>query len=117
MIRLDKEALICDLAEEYHIYDMRSLPARLVATFAVGLREDSRIRRKQRGSKYSRTELLLAQIHDRVAGLVWLWGGYGDTEQPPSLVDVMINGIPEKKKEGDYKEFESGKEFITAWNL
>lgn len=115
MIRLDKDSLVCDLAEEYRIYDMRSLPARLVATFAVGLRDESRIKKKMRGSKYSRTEILLAQIHDRVAGLVWLWGGYGDMEQPPSLVDVMINGEPEKEGE-EYMVFESGEDFKAAWN-
>ena len=114
MLSLDREAVICDLAEEYHIYDMRSLPARQVATLAVGLRDDSRIKRKIRGSKYSRQELLLAQIHDRLAGLLWLWGGYGDTEQPPSLVEVMINGIPEDE-EGDFREYRSAEEFDAAW--
>lgn len=94
---------------------MRSLPARQVATFAVGLRDDSRIKRKIRGSKYSREELLLAQIHDRLAGLIWLWGGYGDADQPPSLIDTMLNGVPEKP-EGEFRKYDSAEEFIAAWN-
>lgn len=43
MMNISEDALICDLAETYHIYDMRSLPLRTVATLSAGLREDSRI--------------------------------------------------------------------------
>lgn len=35
MLNLSEDALICDFAETYHIYDYRSLPLRLVATLAV----------------------------------------------------------------------------------
>jgi len=40
MLELDEDALVCDLAETYGIYNYRSLPATLVATFSVGLREN-----------------------------------------------------------------------------
>ena len=33
MIKTDEDALICDLAETYQIYDYKSLPAYMVATF------------------------------------------------------------------------------------
>ena len=49
MIRFDEDALICDLAETYHIYDYRSLPVKLVATLSAGLRDDSRIKLKAAG--------------------------------------------------------------------
>ena len=39
MIKTDEDALICDLAETYQIYDYKSLPAYMVATFSVGLRK------------------------------------------------------------------------------
>lgn len=115
MIRLDRNALICDLAEEYQIYDMRSLPVHLVATLSVGLRDDSRIKRQLCGVKYSATEIILAQIADRISGVIWLLGGYGDAEQPPSLVDAMLNGLPEKKDSG-FKQYSSADEFLAAWN-
>ena len=35
MIKTDEDALICDLAETYQIYDYKSLPAYMVATFSV----------------------------------------------------------------------------------
>ena len=44
MISVDRNALICDMAETYHIYDLRGLPARTLATLAFGLRADSRIK-------------------------------------------------------------------------
>lgn len=43
MISIDRDALLCDLAETYHIYSMRGLPARTLAVLAFGLRADSRI--------------------------------------------------------------------------
>lgn len=44
MIQTDEDALICDLAETYQIYDYRQLPAYQVAVFSYGLRDDSRIK-------------------------------------------------------------------------
>ena len=39
MIKQDEDALICDLAETYRIYDYRQLPLLQVAVFAYGLRD------------------------------------------------------------------------------
>ena len=67
MICLDENALICDLAETYGIYDYGSLPIDTVATLAVGLRDDSRIMMKMRGSKIpADASFLLATIVDRI---------------------------------------------------
>lgn len=115
MIRLDREALICDLAETYHIYDMRSLPARRVATFAVGLREDSRIKKKISGIEYPYQELLLARIADKLSALLWCYGLYGDEDRPPSIFDAMIGRAREEPK-SEFKGYGSGADFITAWD-
>ena len=64
MISVDEEALICDFAETYHIYDYRSLPARRAATFAVGLRDDSRIKMKMAGMNVSMDSIMIAAIAD-----------------------------------------------------
>lgn len=71
MIATDEEALICDLAETYHIFDYRSLPLSRVAIFAVGLKGDSRIKMKMNGMKYPINTLLLASAVDRLSLLVW----------------------------------------------
>lgn len=115
MLVLDRDALMCDLAETYHIYDIRSLPVKLLATFAVGLREDSRIKKKISGVKYSWEELLLARIADRLAAIIWLWGGYGDEKQPPSLLDSMLEGV-RQDPEDSFKRYDSPEAFNTAWN-
>ena len=43
MLERSEDSLICDLAETYHIYDMRSFKASYIAILAAGLREDSRV--------------------------------------------------------------------------
>ena len=71
MIRTDRTALICDMAETYHIYDFKGLPARTSAALAFGLGPDSRIRRKMSGARASETMLILAMIADDLAFLAW----------------------------------------------
>ena len=39
MLNTDSDALECDLAETYHIYNYKELPLKKVALFSVGLRE------------------------------------------------------------------------------
>ena len=58
MVALDEDALICDFAETYHIYDYRRLPVEYAATLAYGLRENSRIRMVQSGLKVELNTLL-----------------------------------------------------------
>ena len=71
MVSVDEDALICDFAEVYHIYDYRSLPVKLAATYAVGLREDSRIKIKMSGIKMPFDRYLLAGIFDKINWLCW----------------------------------------------
>ncbi len=52
---------MCDLAETYGVLDMDALPARLVATLAAGLREDSRIITALR-EKHGKTERRSAPV-------------------------------------------------------
>ena len=75
MIEFDEDALICDLAETYQIYDYRSLPVKLVATLSAGLREDSRIKMAAAELPAKQDTLLLATIADRVEAF-----RYGFTE-------------------------------------
>ena len=72
MIRADKDALICDFAETYGIYDMKRLPMRTAASFAAGLRDDSRIKLKMTGAKTSPDTALLMGIVDRLSMLLWM---------------------------------------------
>ena len=51
MIATDKNALICDMAETYKVFDLRALPVPMLATLAAGLRDDSRIKIKLSGAR------------------------------------------------------------------
>lgn len=72
MVHADEDALICDFAETYHIFDWRALPVRLAATLAAGLPETSRIRMKMAGAKITTSLLMQAAMVDRLSLLVWM---------------------------------------------
>lgn len=44
MLSTDREAVICDMAETYGVFDYKTLPVPLLATLACGLRDNSRIK-------------------------------------------------------------------------
>ena len=110
MISRDEDALICDLAETYRIYDFRSLPARSAATFSVGLRDDSRIKLKVRNEKVSLHDFLLASIMDRLSLLVWFQtkAGQEGNNKPIMMVDALLGSNIE---DSDIESFDSVEEF------
>lgn len=71
MVALDEDALICDFAETYRIYNYKALPPVTAARLACGLRDDSRIKLKQNKSPISLDTALLAAVYDRLAWLQW----------------------------------------------
>ena len=114
MLELDENALICDLAETYGIYNYRSLPATLVATFSIGLRENSRIKLKIADSKVDSEQMFLAAIVDRLSMLIWMQSedGRNNTNRPKSILADLL-GTENKTQ---YDTFQSGEDFHKAWN-
>nr|DAY92277.1 MAG TPA: protein of unknown function (DUF5361) [Caudoviricetes sp.] len=112
MIKIDENALICDLAETYHIYNYRQLPADLVAVFSVGLRENARIKMAMSGQKVSLETLLLASIADRVGILAWqnTEDGHKGRNAPKEFVNILT----EEPKEREESVFKSGEDFENA---
>ena len=112
MIAADEDALKCDLAEEYHIYDYRSLPVDMAAAFSAGLRYDSRIKMKLRGDKLPPDIVLLALIHDRLTDIAWSLSG--SEEKPEHIADLLIRGREEKNSIGfdSAEEYERAREWI-----
>lgn len=115
MIGFDEEALICDLAETYQIYDYKQLPLTKVAVLAVGLRDCSRIKMKLSGQNINLNTLLLAGAVDRLSILVWskTKDGKKGMNRPPSLVD-SINS--KKPKDSDVIVFNSSEDFEKTRN-
>lgn len=104
------DELLCDFAETYGIFNIKSVPARLAATLAVGLREDSRVKRKASSTKVSDNTVLLACIADC---LQWIrWTMTEDAQKgincPESILDYYLE---RKKPEPDYELFDSPDDF------
>lgn len=113
MIALDEDALICDLAETYQIYDYKQLPLTQVAVFAYGLRDDSRIKQIMSNQIVPLETTLLASIVDRLSLSLWLQtkDGQKGVNRPASIADQLIKRDKSENDEKDYLVFESGEEF------
>lgn len=100
MLESDEEAVICDLAEYYHIYNYKDMPPETVAIFCKGLSEDSRIKLKMSKQKVKLDTMLLASIVDRLTLLVWskTKDGQKGRNQPKSIVDRLIKPIKQKEE-------------------
>ena len=110
MLSVDRDALLCDLAETYHIYDMRELPVKTLAALSFGLREDSRIKLKMAGMTYIPPMFLLASICDNITMLRYnLLAQEGD--KLPTLFTDRILG---KVKEDDTVGYQSAEELQAA---
>lgn len=109
MMVTDEDALLCDLAETYGIYDIRSLPVVTVATFSIGLKGDSRIMKKITGMKVDNATLLQAAIFDRLSFLAWTKtkDAQHGLNRPESLVEKLMKTT----EESEYQTFSTGEEF------
>lgn len=103
MIALDEDALICDLAETYGVFNWRGLPLKLAATLACGLRPDSRIRQKQSGLKVPFGDFLIAQAVDQLSAIRWMLSSDGQKGQNrPDFVSPKLI-----EHEENYGQFET----------
>lgn len=116
MIEIDEDALICDLAETYQIYDYRQLPPLRVAVFSYGLRSDSRIKTKLSGQSVPLDALLLAGISDRLSTLIWFQteDGQKGKNRPITMIELLTN--TKKKNDENVVVYHSGEDFDNARN-
>ena len=110
MIKLDENALICDLAETYNIYDYKEIAPSKIAIFSIGLRNDSRIKMKLDDTKIDLKTLLLASIVDNTALLLWSKTSDAKTgrNKPKSIVESLVG------KEKQVSAFTSSKDYEKA---
>lgn len=110
MLATDRDALLCDMAETYHIWDYEALPVETLAALASGLRDNSRIKMKLAGLKYIPVETVLPQIADRLTLIYYFLGSI--KEDPQLLTDVMLGKV---KSQPVASSFVSGEDFKKAW--
>ncbi|WP_281738479.1 DUF5361 domain-containing protein [Enterococcus dispar] len=113
MVKFDEDALMCDLAETYQIYDYKQLPVSLVAVFSCGLRNDSRIKMKMNDQKVSLDTMLLARVSDDLRTIIWskTEDGQKNKNRPESIVGLLSSN---PKQEKDVVVFTSGEDFENA---
>ena len=111
MISANEDALMCDMAETYHITDYRALPVKTLAALACGLGPDSRIKMAISGAKAPTDTILMAAMVDRLSTMVWMQSkdGAKGVNRPSSILDEIYG---EKKRE--ITTFASGEEFDSA---
>ena len=103
MLSVDRDALICDLAETYHVLDMWAIPVPLLAILASGLRSTSRIRMEMQGMHDIPEVLILARIHD-------MWSAFftGDKKEPYLFGPAIV-----REKSSDFG-FDTAEEYEAA---
>lgn len=108
MVKVDREWLLCDMAETYHIYALNALPLLTIATLAVGLPMEARIYRKLSGQEMPLNTLLLAGIYDGISLLLWskTKDGEKNRNRPKSFLKSLT-----QKPDSAVKAFRSPEEF------
>ena len=96
VIANSEDQLICDFAQYYHILDYKELQPSLAATLAMGLPEESRIKKKLTGVNVTLDQMLLALILDDLN--IFLWSRKKRKGRKPKQVFKMLTE-PEKPKE------------------
>ncbi|MCD8200736.1 MAG: DUF5361 domain-containing protein [Clostridia bacterium] len=117
MISVDEDALTCDLAETYGIYDMRALPVSTLAVLADGLSSESRIKSKITGDDVGLNTLLLANLNDVLS--LFMWSFTADAQKgrnrPPSLTDRLLHRETSEETNNDLETYKTPDEFMSAW--
>lgn len=116
MIHTDRNALICDMAETYHVYSLESLPVDTVAVLACGLRADSRIKQKLTGVNVAPDILLLAHAVDALRILVWqpTKDGHKNRNKPESIAERLLGIERQERKKTAVTAFDTPEEFERA---
>lgn len=115
MLGTDRDAVICDLAETYHVLDYKAVPIMTLAALCAGLHDDSRIKTRMMGLHRIAPSFALIRAADMLTVLNYsLTAKKGD--KPPTLYqDIMMSKQQEKKTSGfaSIEEFEAARKRIV----
>ena len=112
MIAVDEDALTCDLMETYYISDWQSMDADFIATLAIGLRDDSRIKRKMSGAKLTIDQSLLALLLDALRINNWMHTKDAQHRRNiPESIYKRLTTEEKGKKADELRHFDSVEEF------
>lgn len=108
---MGEDEIVCDLAETYNILNYRELSPELVATLVLGLREDSRIKKKINNQNITLDQMLMALAVDNLQFLAWskTKSAQKNQNRPDSLYKKLM-GL-DKKENDELMSFETPEEF------
>lgn len=116
MLSTDRDALICDMAETYGVFDIYALPVPLLAVLASGLRDDSRIKLKMAGLSGLPITAMIARAADDIALLLYSFTqDAADGKNQPQLFTDLMTGASGSTKKEKGTGFESAEAFDAAW--
>lgn len=110
MLGVDRDAVICDLAETYNVLDYRSLPIMTLATLCAGLHDDSRIKMQLMEMHRIAPSFAYVRMADTLTMILHVLAG--DKSKPKLYQDIMT-GKPIKKKTTGFssiEEFENARQ-------
>lgn len=103
------DELTCDMAETYGIFDIKRVPVKLLATLAVGLRDDSRVMMAKRGAIVDNKTILMAQMVDLLGGV------NPKSEQSLTMRCFVCHAETEQAPKEKYEVFDSPEAFNARW--
>lgn len=113
MLSFDRDALLCDMAETYGIYDIKAFKPKQIAMYACGLHPDSRIRSKLDGIYPMNTMEVLAHIADELKIIRHYFTAEKSDPMPTFFTELIHED--EKRSKKNAQGFQSGEAFDEAW--
>lgn len=113
MLGIDRDAVICDLAETYHVLDYKNVPIMTLAALCAGLHDDSRIKTRMMGVHRIDPSFALVRAADMLAIINYsLTAKQG--AKPPTLYQDIMMGKQQEKTSGfaSIEEFEAARKRI-----
>lgn len=114
MFCIDRDALICDLAETYHVLDYKAVPIMTLATLCAGLHDDSRIKTRMMGITRIAPSFALVRAADLLAIINYSLAAEKGAEKPTLYQDIMMGKQQKKTTSGfaSIEEFEEARKRI-----
>jgi hypothetical protein len=114
MLGMDRDAVICDLAETYGVLDYKALPVDTLATLCAGLHEDSRIKMRMMDCQKVDPSFALVRISDTLTVIYYMLrciGGDKSADIPALYQDIMTGKQEPKHNTGfaSIEEFEEAR--------
>ena len=111
-----RDALICDFAQYYHVYDIDAVDVQTAAILACGLPSDSRTIREMSGSKHDPERIYKYALIDAVRSVEWAiiqaHSGKKKVKRPESMLQKYLGLDKDQKQE--VQGFDSPEEYEAA---